>query len=81
MRSIERNNQTLERAENGSEVSIRVEPTTRIVEYGRHFSDKHIIYSQITRKSIDVIKKFYKDEMTRDDVKLLIGLKKILNVL
>ena len=43
--------------------------------YGRQLEDKDIIYSYISRKSIDTLKEFYRDEVTKDEWALLKKLK------
>ena len=48
--------------------------------YGRQLEDKDTLYSMISRDSIDTLKEFYKDEVSRDEWKLLIELKKIMGV-
>jgi hypothetical protein len=35
--------------------------------YGRQLEDKDILYSLISRKSIDTLKEFYRDEVTKDE--------------
>ena len=49
--------------------------------YGRHFDDQSQICSYLTRDSIDELKEFFKDEMTKDDWRTVIKLKKIYNIL
>ena len=51
------------------------------IEVGRHFDPSNcLMYSRITRQSIDVLKAEFRDEMTRPDWALVIKLKKILGV-
>ena len=57
-------------------VTIKIEGDSSIV-FGRHFDDTHTIVSKITRDSIDTLKQFFKEEMGKDDWKLVIQLKKI----
>lgn len=35
--------------------------------YGRQLEDKDILYSQISRASIDTLKEFYRDEVSKDE--------------
>ena len=48
--------------------------------YGRHFDDNSQIVSFITRDSIDALKEFFKDEMTNDDWRTVIKLKKAFEI-
>ena len=45
-----------------------------------HFDHTNQIYSKISRDSIDCLKEVFKDDMSKDDWKCVIKLKKILNV-
>ena len=46
------------------------------IMYGRHFTHKELLYSNLSRKSIDLLKEFFKNELSRDDVSLIMKLKK-----
>ena len=48
--------------------------------YGRQLEDKDILYSLISRKSIDTLKEFYRDEVTKDEWALLKKLKPTFDV-
>ena len=48
--------------------------------YGRHFDDKAQICSAITRDSIDALKEFFLDDMTQDDWRTVIKLKKTFDI-
>ena len=48
--------------------------------YGRHFDHNDAIVSRITRESIDVLKAMFRDEMSKDDWRLIIRLKKVFNI-
>ena len=48
--------------------------------YGRHFDDTNQIVSILTRDSIDSLKEFFKDELSKDDWKLVIQLKKMFGI-
>ena len=49
--------------------------------YGRHFDDQNQICSLLTRDSIDELKEFFKDEMSKDDWRTVIKLKKLFQIL
>ena len=48
---------------------------------GRHFDPKDNLTSMLSKKSIDCLKEHYKTEMTTDDWKLVVELKKYFNIL
>ncbi|SBS95108.1 translation initiation factor IF-2, putative [Plasmodium ovale curtisi] len=78
--SIESNKKSCSKAKKGEEVCVKIagEPN---VTYGRHFDFNQKIYSKITRESIDVLKQYFRNELTMDDWRLVVQLKKILNIL
>ena len=51
------------------------------VMYGRHFDDKSQICSMLTRDSIDSLKQFYRDDMSKDDWVCVMKLKKTFNII
>ena len=48
--------------------------------YGRQIEEKDVLYSLITRKSIDTFKEFYRDEVTREEWQLLVKLKPMFDI-
>ena len=48
--------------------------------YGRQIEEKDVLYSLITRKSIDTLKEFYRDEVTREEWQLLVKLKPMFDI-
>lgn len=63
----------------GERVAMKLEatnPAESAVLFGRHFDANDALVSRITRESIDVLKNSFRDEMSRDDWKLVIRLKK-----
>ncbi|XP_066355676.1 uncharacterized protein [Miscanthus floridulus] len=64
-------------------VSIKIigeNPQERSWLYGRHFSSDNELLSQISRKSIDVLKEYYRDEMSDENWQLICRLKKQLGI-
>ncbi|XP_047072003.1 eukaryotic translation initiation factor 5B-like [Lolium rigidum] len=60
-------------------VSIKImgdNPQEKSRSYGRHFDASNELLSQISRKSIDVLKEYYRDEMTDENWQLICRLKK-----
>lgn len=60
-------------------VAVKIEGPNQPM-YGRQLEDKDTLYALISRESIDTLKEFYKDEVTRDEWKLIIDLKKVIGV-
>ncbi|PVH62972.1 hypothetical protein PAHAL_3G441900 [Panicum hallii] len=77
--SMETSNGTpIDSAKNGV-VSIKIigeNPQERSRLYGRHFNADNKLLSQISRKSIDVLNEYYRDEMTGENWQLIRRLKK-----
>ena len=48
---------------------------------GRHFEVEDQLVSRISRESIDAVKNYFRDEMTKADWQLMIELKKIFEIL
>ena len=46
-----------------------------------HAPHTHSTKTQLTRKTIDVLKEYFRDEMSKEDWKLIMRMKKIFNVL
>ena len=65
---------------NDGDVAIRVKVSDSSLAAGRHFDETSTFISHITRNSIDALKNYFRDDMTTDDWKLVIKLKKILNI-
>ncbi|KAM0861759.1 hypothetical protein ACQ4PT_045686 [Festuca glaucescens] len=81
--SIKRSNgNQISSARNGL-VSIKImgdNPQEKSRSYGRHFDASNELLSQISRKSIDVLKEYYRDEMSDENWQLICRLKKQLKI-
>ncbi|KAJ2581821.1 eukaryotic translation initiation factor 5B [Coemansia sp. RSA 1836] len=64
----------------GFTIEIKGAPYESSKVYGRHFDDSNVLYSRITRASIDVLKETFRADMTNDDWELVIKLKSTLGV-
>jgi translation initiation factor 5B len=53
-------------------------PQSRL--YGRHFDHTDALISRISRESIDALKSHFAEEMTKDDWRLVIKLKKMFGI-
>ena len=80
MQSIEANKKSVPfaRAATGS-VAVKIANDGSVM-YGRHFDHNGHIVSQITRESIDALKKLFRDEMTDADWRTCIKLKKLFEI-
>nr|XP_027206180.1 eukaryotic translation initiation factor 5B-like [Dermatophagoides pteronyssinus] len=80
--TIEHDHKTVEQAKRGDEICIKIEHCTSDAPklYGRHFDSNDLIYSRITRDSIDIMKEHFRDDLEKSDWQLMIELKKIFNI-
>jgi len=79
--SIEREKKPINNVKpNDGDVAIRVKVSDSSLAAGRHFDENSTFISHITRNSIDALKNYFREDMTTDDWKLVIKLKKILNI-
>jgi translation initiation factor 5B len=51
------------------------------ITYGRQFDASHSLYSTLSRQSIDALKANFKEQLTNEDWKLVIKLKKVFNII
>ncbi|UJR23336.1 hypothetical protein I4U23_026350 [Adineta vaga] len=79
---IKKNDTSVEIAEKGSEVSIKIEAINReeLKMYGRHFDHNDLLISKISRESIDILKAYFRQDMKSDYWKLVIELKKLFHI-
>ena len=79
--SIEREKKPINNVKpNDGDIAIRVKTVDSSLAAGRHFDESATFCSHITRASIDALKNYFREDMTTDDWKLVIKLKKILNI-
>ena len=79
--SIEREKKPINNVRpNDGDVAIRIKVADSSLAAGRHFDENSTYISQITRASIDALKNYFREDMTTDDWKLVIKLKKELNI-
>jgi translation initiation factor 5B len=81
--SIEVSNKPVEIAKTGQEVCIKIENTTNGAPklLGRHFLVTDFLVSKISRESIDAVKNYFREEMSKSDWQLIIELKKQFQIL
>ncbi|XVF73327.1 hypothetical protein PTKIN_Ptkin12aG0192700 [Pterospermum kingtungense] len=81
--SIEIDKKPVDFSKKGQKVSIKIvgsTPEERQKMYGRHFELDDQLVSHISRQSIDVLKANYRDDLTRDDWRLIIHLKALFKI-
>jgi translation initiation factor 5B len=81
--SIEVNHKTVDRATKGQEVCVKIDPIPGEAPkmFGRHFEATDLLVSKITRQSIDAVKNYFREEMSKTDWQLIMELKKTFEIL
>lgn len=77
------NGNQIDSAKRGVVVSVKItgeSPKEKTRLYGRHFDESNELISQISRRSIDVLKEYYRDEMNDENWQLIRRLKKLLDI-
>eukprot|EP00056_Hartaetosiga_gracilis_P000844 m.40842 g.40842 ORF g.40842 m.40842 type:complete len:1172 (+) comp10383_c0_seq1:31-3546(+) len=80
--SLEFDHQKVETAKKGQEVSVRIHPLggeKKMV--GRHFEVEDELVSKISRESIDAVKEYFREDLGKEDWKLMVKLKKLFKIL
>jgi translation initiation factor 5B len=76
---IQINKQDISIGKQGQSVCIKIDnQSNQNITYGRHFDYKDLLYSNITRASVDLLKEYFKKDISKDDIGLLMKLKKLL---
>ncbi|AYV80121.1 MAG: eukaryotic translation initiation factor 5B-like protein, partial [Gaeavirus sp.] len=79
---IQNNHKDVTSAKTGTNVCIKLENDKNTnISYSHHFDSNDMLYTQITRESINICKEYFKDELSKDDLILIAKLKKILNII
>ena len=78
--SIEKEHKQLETVrDSGGGVAIKIE-STDMKQFGRHFTEKDVIYSMISRQSIDILKETFRDDLEKEDWQLIVELKQLFKI-
>lgn len=77
--SIQKNNEDVEEVKLYDEVCIRLDNPNQL-SYDRHFNHKNKIIAKISRESIDILKRDYRDVMLKEDWMLTLEHMKILGI-
>ncbi|KAI0888689.1 uncharacterized protein GGS22DRAFT_62233 [Annulohypoxylon maeteangense] len=79
--SIERDHKQIPVCKKGQpSVAIKVEMGGHQPTYGRQLEEKDVLYSLISRASIDTLKEFYRKEVTNEEWQLIIKLKPLFDI-
>ncbi|KAF2193314.1 hypothetical protein K469DRAFT_620049 [Zopfia rhizophila CBS 207.26] len=79
--SIERDHKQIQVCKKGQpSVAVKIEGPNQPL-YGRHLEEKDILYSAISRQSIDTLKEFFRNDVSIDEWNLIKKLKKEFDVL
>jgi translation initiation factor 5B len=77
---IKHNDKDVDKAGVGLTVSVKIDAARETLMYGRHFDHQDTLYSKISRRSIDVLKENFRDELDKPTVRLLFKMKKIFDI-
>jgi len=80
--SIERDKKQVQIAKKGQKVCVKIQQSTaqQHIHYGRHFDYTSELFSKVTRSSIDSLKTTFRDEMSKGDWELLVGMKAVFKI-
>eukprot|EP00243_Klebsormidium_subtile_P009546 TRINITY_DN4811_c0_g5_i1.p2 TRINITY_DN4811_c0_g5~~TRINITY_DN4811_c0_g5_i1.p2 ORF type:complete len:188 (+),score=88.11 TRINITY_DN4811_c0_g5_i1:40-564(+) len=81
--SIEMNHKAVDTAKKGQSIALKIQSTNAEEAqkmYGRHFDKDDELVSHISRKSIDLLKENYRDDLSREDWMLVVKLKKMFEI-
>ena len=73
--SLEINRKAVDVAKQGQSASVKIDAVTSIA-FGRQFDHTYALYSRVTRTSIDALKEFFREELSKEDIDLLVKQKK-----
>eukprot|EP01101_Sappina_pedata_P003817 TRINITY_DN153_c0_g1_i1.p1 TRINITY_DN153_c0_g1~~TRINITY_DN153_c0_g1_i1.p1 ORF type:complete len:961 (-),score=559.34 TRINITY_DN153_c0_g1_i1:13-2895(-) len=80
--SIEANKKQVETAPRGAQISVKIEPKNDSQKkiYGRHFDHNNVIYSHLSRASLDAIKTYFAEQLTTELIELLFELRDFFDI-
>lgn len=70
----------VKRGEPSVAVKIEVASYETPKTFGRHFDENSELYSHISRESIDILKSVFRNDLTKEEWKVVVDLKKILGI-
>ena len=78
--SIERDHKQVPLCKRGQpSVAVKIEGSNQPL-YGRQLEEKDTLYSEVSRQSIDVLKEFYRDEVTKEEWGVVKKLKPLFDI-
>ncbi len=78
---IERDHKQIQVCKKGQpSVAVKIEMGSHQPAYGRHLEEKDMLYSLISRASIDTLKEFYRAEVSNDEWLLIKKFKPLFDV-
>ena len=78
--SIERDHKQIPLCKKGQpSVAVKIEGSSQPL-YGRQLEEKDTLYSEISRQSIDVLKDFYRDEVSKEEWGVVKKLKPLFDI-
>ncbi|KAG2386561.1 hypothetical protein C9374_002305 [Naegleria lovaniensis] len=77
--SIEHNKQPVKEAEKSKQVAVSIDSGGKNIAYEKHFDHNDLLYSKISRRSIDLLKELYPE--IKDNKNLLVLIKKLKDIL
>jgi translation initiation factor 5B len=77
---IEDNQKSVKSVKRGKDVAIKIHSSDTSIAFGRQFTETSQLVSLVNRDSIDALKESFRGEMSDDDWKLIIDLKKMQKV-
>lgn len=78
--SMQKNNKEVDKGNTNDEICIKVSSDKNIL-LGKNFTKDDTLISKLTRDSIDLLKRDYRDDMEKKDWLLVIKHKKLLNII
>ncbi|KOS21480.1 Eukaryotic translation initiation factor 5B [Escovopsis weberi] len=79
--SIERDHKQIPVCKKGQpSVAVKIEMGGHQPVYGRHLEEDDLLYSQVSRASIDCLKEFYRKDVSNEEWQLIIKLKPLFDV-
>ena len=78
--SLEVNRKAVEQVKAGQSASVKIDAVTSVV-FGRQFDHTYTFYSRVSRRSIDALKEFFKEDLGKEDWILLSKLRKQFGVI